>query len=269
MGARIWIAVSASLLLLTGAALPVPRDALRTDEQPIEIQRLFELGNAAYGEGDFQGAIAFYGAIVEAGIDNGTVLFNLGNAYHRSGDLGRAILSYERARRLIPRDRDLRENLAYLEVLKRDRDAEADSAPAVRAVHRVVRGVTVEEIAWASLGLWVMLGLLLALRTVTGGDHRGARSLKIAMISLSVLLFGSLAHTALLLAEETRNDAIVLAEEIAIRSGPSEGDVTEFKLHAGTKVRLGRRSGDWVQVALSEELRGWCRAGAVEGIGVD
>ncbi len=257
MGSRIGIAALASLVLLLSAATSAESVAVEGAEQPTEIQRLFEQGNTAYGAGDFEGAIAFYEAIGDAGVDNGTVLFNLGNAYHRSGDLGRAILCYERARRLIPRDRDLRESLAYLEVLKRDKDAEADSSPAVRAVRRIVRGVTVEEAAWGSLALWVVLGLLVAMRIVTGSDHRGARPVKIAMISLSVLLLGALAHAALLFAEEVRDEAIVLAEEISIRSGPSEGDVTEFKLHAGTKVRLGRRSGDWVQVALSEELRGY------------
>ncbi len=266
IGSRIGIRALASLLLLLGSTAPPQSKAVEGGEQSADIQRFFEQGNTAYGAGDFRGAIAFYKAIGDAGVDNGTALFNLGNAYHRSGDLGRAILCYERARRLIPRDRDLRENLAYLKVLKRDKDAEADSAPGVRAARRIVRGVTVEEAAWGSLGLWVALGLLVALRIVTGGEHRRAGAMKIAMISLAVLLFGSLAHTWFLLAEEARDDAIVLAEEISIRSGPSEGDVTEFKLHAGTKVRLVRRSGEWVQVALSEELRGWCRAEGVEGI---
>jgi len=256
------------VLWITGVlALSAGAEPLGSEEPaalPEAPLALFQNGNEAYAEGDYETAIASYQGIVAAGVENGTVLFNLGNAHHKQGDLGRAILAYERARRLIPRDRDLRENRDYLDVLKHDKSPEASTG--VRAVRRAVHSLTVSEAARAALALWIVLGLLLTLRILARGGRRARRPLEVAAIAILVLLVGALCHTGYLIYEQSRPDAIVIAEQVAIRSGPSEGDVTEFKLHAGTRVRLGRHSGDWVQVALSEELRGWCRARAVEGI---
>jgi len=73
---------------------------------------LFE-ANQAYKDGRFRDAAGRYLQLIENGAVNGHIYYNLGNAYFRLGDLGRAIVHYERARLLIPRDADLIFNLAY------------------------------------------------------------------------------------------------------------------------------------------------------------
>ena len=79
---------------------------------PSFVEQFFE-ANQAYKNHQFQQAIDGYIHLIENGHENGQVYYNLGNAYFRIGDLGRAILSYERARLLIPRDGDLSFNLSH------------------------------------------------------------------------------------------------------------------------------------------------------------
>ena len=50
--------------------------------------------------------------LVTQGVRDGALFYNLGNAYYQQGDLGRAIVSYEQAAQLTPRDTDVRQNLA-------------------------------------------------------------------------------------------------------------------------------------------------------------
>ena len=76
-------------------------------------QEEFFEANRAYKNDQFQKAVDGYLKLIENGFENGHIYYNLGNAYYRIGDLGRAILFFERARLLIPRDDDLIFNLSH------------------------------------------------------------------------------------------------------------------------------------------------------------
>ena len=77
------------------------------------VQEDFFEANRAYKNDRFQVAVDGYLKLVENGIENGHLYYNLGNAYYRLGDLGKAILFFERARLLLPRDDDLIFNLSH------------------------------------------------------------------------------------------------------------------------------------------------------------
>jgi len=73
----------------------------------------FFRANQACKEGRFQDAVDEYERLIHAGHENGHIYYNLGNAYFRLERIGYAILNYERARAMIPRDADLNFNLRY------------------------------------------------------------------------------------------------------------------------------------------------------------
>ena len=68
--------------------------------------------NQRFKAGDFAGAAAAYEKILSAEGPRASVYYNLGNAYQNLKQYGPAILAYERARLLTPRDPDLLANLA-------------------------------------------------------------------------------------------------------------------------------------------------------------
>src|SRR5882724_4891553 len=68
--------------------------------------------NQLYDSGKFAEAAAAYEKIEPK---TAYVYYNLGNAWFRQGKLGLAILNYERARRLTPRDPDILANLKFAE----------------------------------------------------------------------------------------------------------------------------------------------------------
>ena len=72
---------------------------------------LMAKANERYERGGYAEATQQYEALIDRGYSDAALYFNLGNAYLESGDLGRAILNYLRARRLSPRDTDIRDNL--------------------------------------------------------------------------------------------------------------------------------------------------------------
>ena len=65
----------------------------------------------------------------------------------------------------------------------------------------------------------------------------------------------------------TQPEAVVVAQEVGVTSGPGSQYVIEFTLHSGTEVGLVETRKSWARLALSSgELQGWVPASAVETV---
>ena len=69
----------------------------------------------AYDNGDYNRCIDVYNSLIKEKGSSEPLLFNLGNAYVKAGDYGQAMLSYQRAYLLDPSDKELKENISYLQ----------------------------------------------------------------------------------------------------------------------------------------------------------
>jgi len=67
--------------------------------------------NELYTSGNFKEAAQRYEAIIGQGYTSAEVYYNLGNAYFKMKDIPAAILNYERANLLSPKDEDIQFNL--------------------------------------------------------------------------------------------------------------------------------------------------------------
>lgn len=61
-----------------------------------------------------------------------------------------------------------------------------------------------------------------------------------------------------------RNEAIVFAPTITIKSSPAESGTDLFVLHEGTKVKLLDKVGDWSEILLADGNRGWIPTNQIE-----
>lgn len=100
------------ILLIGFLVCAVPALYPREAEAKTEAEKVWERANTLYINGDYVGAAAFYEAIVDKGYISGRLFYNLGNAYFKAGELGRAVLNYNRAQKLMPYDKDVTYNLA-------------------------------------------------------------------------------------------------------------------------------------------------------------
>jgi len=227
----------------------------------------YQEGNRLYQEGDFEGALASYLRLVEAGFESGEVYYNIGNTYFKLSDVAQAILYYERARRLLPGDEDVQANLD------------------------LARSLTVDEIAplprfwlFSAADWWVgllprtlLIAVVLASYLVGTGVvlllilKRGAPAAvwgrRIASASAVVfLLFGlNLAVREFELGQA--QEAVVLQPQVDVLSAPLDDEtLTIFTVHEGTKVRIDRLSEEWAEVALEDGRVGWVPVGVLETI---
>jgi len=80
-----------------------------------DVDDTFFRANNAYQQENYETAIDLYEMIIDQGVVSGAVYYNVGNAYFRTGKIGKAIVQYERAKKIMPQDEDLFANssLAY------------------------------------------------------------------------------------------------------------------------------------------------------------
>lgn len=246
----------------------------------------FEQANALYEAGDYEKAAGVYQQLVSAGVENADLYYNLGNAWYKAGEIGRAIVNYERARRLAPRNDDIAANLELARSLLRDRQFVDDSHWLRRIImwphdNLSTRETFVLGSVFYFLLMLALLGLIFRrsafvtrvyplLSVASPGRLLGLDRTQdfILAIGVTFLLtaFTGISAWAKVEEETGRNRAVVVQEEVAVYSGPSDDSTLQFKIHEGTEVHLAGARTKWAQVRLPGGLSGWIRTGAVERI---
>lgn len=224
-------------------------------EKPEDPARLFVLANDAYQAGEYDRAAELYRRILERGIDTGHLHYNLGNAYLRGGELGRAIAAYRRSQLRLPRDEDVRANLEFARRTTRDALEPPSPSPVVSTLFFWHYGLSLGELATATVVGNLLLWGLLAARLL-GRGREALRWLTIAVLVPLLAVGGSLA----LRLAQPRRVAVVLPQEVAAQSGPGADAVVRFKLHAGTEVRVRDQRDGWLRISLPDGQQGWIEA---------
>lgn len=180
----------------------------------------------------------------EAGGYSAASLYNLGNAYARSGKIALAVLEYERARVLAPRDPDIEANLAHARELK-------GIAPQTRDwLEQYGRWGNPNIMYWvgvAGLALGGVCLLMLRGRTVRGAYLAG-------MAGAVVMLGSSLLNAAALFP--------VLSESVALRPAsagvsPVSGADVLFVIPEAAMARVLDRHTGYVLVRDFAGREGW------------
>lgn len=227
----------------------------------------YQEGNRLYQEGDFEGALASYLRLVEAGFESGEVYYNIGNTYFKLGDVAPSILYYERARRLLPGDEDVQANLDLARSLTVD---EIEPRPrfwlfsAVEWWVGLLPSTLLIAVVAASYLVGTGVALLLILKR---GAQVAVWGRRIASASGVVFfMFGlNLAVREFELGQA--QEAVVLQPQVDVLSAPLDDEtLTIFTVHEGTKVRIDRLSEEWAEVVLEDGRVGWVPVGVLETI---
>lgn len=220
-------------------------------------QPIVNEGNELYKKGMFSQAAAKYQQVADSGFVSSGLFFNLGNAYYKANDNKRAILYYEKARLLNPRDKDLNYNLAlaksrvvdkinnipdlfFMEWIRSFRDQFAVDSWAVYSI-------TFFILALAGFALYFFTYRLRLKKT---GFWTGAGALFFALVTF---LFASSAHNS----QVKQRTAIIFVKGVTVKSTPSETGTNLFILHEGTKVKIIDKVDNWHKIKIPDGNQGW------------
>lgn len=223
-------------------------------------ERFFEDGNRLYQQGDYQAALDNYLRIIESGLESGELHYNIGNAYFKLGRLGEAILHYERALRLVPRDEDLRVNLDLARSQTVDEVTPLPRFWLLRALDWWV-GLLPRDWLILLVGAGYVaatVGLVVVILSRGTTTARWARLLAVGSAAIAIVFAVNLTVRELGIGQP--EEAIIMVEEVPVQSAPSNDRALQlFTIHEGTKVRIDRRSEEWLEVVLADGKVGWVR----------
>jgi hypothetical protein len=224
----------------------------------------FDEGLLRYRANDMSGAIAAWERVMHEGVVSGPLLYNLGNAHYRQGEIARAILCYERARKLLPRDRDVRNNLDIAKLATVDK-LEAPVHLFVWDWLNAVRDYfSASELARLFEILGILTVVLLIVRRLRAALlPRILRAAAVTAVCIWMLAGSWYLWRASL---DSRIFGIVLTSKTDVYSAPDSASTQLFSVHEGTKVRMGERLSEWVNVRLPDGRSGWLPRADVERI---
>lgn len=230
-----------------------------------EAETLLMEGNTFYESGEYNNALVSYeNAMNEASGFN--LYFNAGNAAFKIGSLGKAILYYERAKKIDPTAEDVNTNLQIANSKIVDH---IESLPSL-GVEDLWGVVTAQSKlnTWAWLAvLFNLIGLILLSFRLFLSNLITKRTLLIGGIGLFAigLCFYGLSRAANYRLERS-TEAVVIASSVAVRNAPSENSQEAFVLHEGTKIKIISNEGDWQEIKIANGSVGWVKSDVSEPI---
>jgi tetratricopeptide (TPR) repeat protein len=238
---------AAGIFWLVGltAALAEPRDD-------------FKAANHLYDVGKFADAAAVYEKIEPK---TAHMYYNLGNALFRQDKLGLAVLSYERARTLSPRDPDILANLKFAE----QRLGVVEANVPLRGVQRFLRSV-IESRTPNEWSVYELVGLWLTALGITAWIY--FPRMRTGLLLITVFGFVGFATSALALSYQIINDhnapqGIIVVSGADARFAPLPDSTIHFRLVEGAQIVIREDRGQWLLVERPDGQQGWVRAKAV------
>ncbi len=208
--------------------------------------------NDLQAAGDHTSAIREYEALIATRGHSPNLLYNLGMAQNAAGKIGPALVSFERARMLAPRDPQIRQGLQTV----RDRAHTPVASAAWR--DRLTRSVSARE--WAFAGLFgcalVCAGLLLSARSP-------AARRRVQALLAAGLVLGGVAVAGVLATKQSFDHALIVEEGTVARQAPYEGAAALFSISLGEAVSIERRHGTYAFVQTRAGDEGWVPAARV------
>jgi tetratricopeptide (TPR) repeat protein len=220
-------------------------------------QDLIVEGDSAYNNENFSDAISKYEMVLEQGYESAQLYYNLGNAYYNINNLPAAILNYERAKVLAPRDKDIDFNLNIVNSMITDKIEEVPEIFYIQWWKSVRDSFNLHTWTLISIALFVLL-------VVCAGFFFLSQSIFIRKMSFwaGMLIFGMgiVSFTMTYTKYDTQSkhlEGIIFDPTITVKSSPNQLGKDLFVIHEGTKVFIEEEINGWCNIKIANGSTGW------------
>ncbi|NOX96750.1 MAG: hypothetical protein GXO98_01540 [Nitrospirae bacterium] len=262
-----------TILLIFLSAITLFPQAIRAEKSSLtrgQIYTLFSQGNKFFRQANelaatspqeaktlyMQAILRFEKIVNEGNIRNGRLFYNIGNAYFRRGELGKAILYYKRAEKLIPADSNLRQNLKYARARRRDKIEEKTERRFLETLFFWHYDLSLKTkflffvIFFDTFWILAIITLFIKRNLPLKAGIYGTGLLAAALLFSLCLDFSF---------QQRLKEGVIISAEVVARKGDGESYQPSFKepLHEGTEfILLEKRSG-WQHIRLPDGRQCW------------
>jgi len=225
--------------------------------QAADLKSLLDQANKAYSAQNFAKAQELYEQILGAGKESAQLYFNLGNACFKQGENIKAILNYERAKRLAPQNEDIDFNLKVANQFVVDNIEQLPQPFFARWWGNLANNASADGWALRSVFLFILFLVLL-------GTYFFSRLLRIRKLAFySAIIAGIFVILSFSLAthqynlKKDRTSALILCPRVNVKSAPSATGTDLFLIHEGLKVKITDSLDKWREIRLADGNKGW------------
>lgn len=219
-----------------------------------QVPALFTSANALYKANDFAQAGAAYEKLLAEGYKDATVYYNLGNCYYKQNQLGKAIVNYERAHKLLPEDEDIAHNLKLANAHLVDKIQPVSQLGIVSSWNSFVASHSSKGWGWLALAAVWFAFIAFALYLFNAAKKLSGT---IGVLSLSLSLFFIALAFARYNDETNSREAVLMVNNSYIKSAPDDNGTNMFILHEGVKFSMLDNVGSWYKIRLTDGKVGW------------
>lgn len=220
---------------------------------------VWEDANAAFAAGEYAKALPLYQNVIERDGPSAARLFNLGNTHAKLKETGPAILAYERAAMLDPRDAGIANNLK----LARETAALPGNLESPPWWKMPLHWLSLHEWSWV---LTLGLGVIAVLGLTRGFTTLHHRRLKPHLPWLTVIALGAAGLGAVAVWDRREEVKLSILTEPApvLRLSPFSTAEETGSPGTGRRVLAGERHAGWVHVTVpGSTMTGWIRESEV------
>jgi len=238
---------------------------LLAEQESVHSEKyMFYNANNFYKQAKYAKAIEQYEQILERGSESGNLYYNMANSYLKEGALGKAILNYERAKELIPRDKDLESNYRYARSLMTNSVAEPKISWLRKLVDKFYGQFTLNEITILLSIIYTLIFLILTMRIFLKSAR--LRSYSLISVFILILFFMASSFSFHKRISTLGRKAIVVVKKTEAKFGPFDRATTHFTLYKGAKVYILLTKDDWNKVKRADKKIGWIKKTSLEVI---
>ncbi len=221
----------------------------------------FYQASQLYKEGKYQQAIVKYEDILKTGKTSGALYYNLGNSYYKNGQIGKAVVNYIRAKRLLPRDSDVDFNYRYVHSqVKHPFDIHKQGI-FKKIISPYVGYLTLDEmlkialLGYALLCVFILLGLFLQW------------SRKNIIFPTALISFVLLLNVSIFIYQcNAYKHMAVAITNIDSKFEPTEKATTHFNLPEGNMITILDKEDNWIKIKRMDGKVGWVKSDEIEKI---
>ena len=223
-------------------------------------------GQDQYDQGNYKEACDFFAQELEKvekeqpGETDSQLIYNLGNCEYRLGNFGKALVLYERAYRLNPRDADIYWNLTFTRN-QLDLPAKYDSSSPSGNIRKFRDNLKSDE--WFRIAALILLIFFIYLASCRLRNKKMLIPALICTIILSAFSIGA-AVWKLQSSTSSDNQAYVITSKAPVYTLAKEDDEFEkFTLIEGAEVEITERRKKWCWIKTTKG-EGWIKTEAID-----
>ena len=224
---------------------------------------LFKKANNAYEDENYAEAVTYYDSILNQGYVDADLYFNLGNSYFQTGEIGKAILNFEKALKILPGHEKALNNLSI---------AQSQTLDKIENENATLFDWLLIQSTFLSPNGWAWLTIILAFIVLSSYlifKFYSKKALKVVCFYSGIVFFVlfsfSFAISAITYYKIKKVDkAVVMKKQVDVKSSPAENSETVFNLHEGTTTKILTISDDWIEISVNQGNIGWIKKGELE-----